>query len=255
MIRCTFALASILVGASPAFGQEIGPDKVSADRASAAAVGASEVLEAHCADVAAGRATESAEALGAVSPALTEVSSAHDATGEAFLLYWRGRLNLCLDREERAREDLEAFVEQASDDASYAPQLAQARQQLRRLGRVGQAPPKVRTPGAAVAGGAALLGSGALAGLSAWQWTEAEARAEEYLDGQRPYSESEAIADAARSAQTGSAVLVGSAVGAGLGGVVSLLLSTLAPNEDAALAVMASPTPRGGLAVALGGTW
>ena len=48
-----------------------------------AALRASQVLDAHCAEVAAGTATKSAQALSAVSPALTEVSAAHDATGEA----------------------------------------------------------------------------------------------------------------------------------------------------------------------------
>ena len=132
--------------ATPALAQD-----AAAPDPNAAALRASMVLEAHCADVAAGSATKSAQALSAVSPALTQVSEAHDATGEAFLLYWRGRLNLCLDREDRAKEDLEAFVAQAGDEPMYTDQLQQSSRLLRIIERRSKGGPTIQTPGAAAA--------------------------------------------------------------------------------------------------------
>ena len=257
-------LTLLLLGLTPAPALAQGPVSDPAPlagaprsaRASAAALSASEVLDAHCADVAAGRATESAQAAAAVSAVLSEASAAHDATGEAYLLFWRGRLNLCLDREDRAREDLEAFAAQTDDDPAYAPQLAQARAHLRRLARAERPRPTILTPGVAVVGGVLLAGSGALAGLGAWQWTVAEDGARQYLEGQRLYAESQSIAESANAAQTASGVLVGSALASGVGGALSIVLSTLAPRSKAApVSLAASPTADGGFVLVAGGAW
>ncbi len=104
-------------------------------RPETAALKAAEILDQYCEDVAAGKATESAQVLSAVGPVLAEVSAAHDQSGAPYLLYWRGRLNLCLDREDRAEQDLELFVQSAGDDAAYRRQAQEARALLRRVSR------------------------------------------------------------------------------------------------------------------------
>jgi len=221
-----------------------------------AALQAAMVLEAHCADVAAGTATKSAQALSAVSPALTQVSEAHDATGQAFLLFWRGRLNLCLDREERAKEDLEAFVAQTADEPMYTDQVKEADKLLRILERRSEGRPTIQTPGLAAAGGALLGGAGALAGLSGWQWTEAQASLADFEDGGEPWADAEVIRQQGQTSLTAQRVLMGSAVASGVAGVTSFILSTVGKGKAAgttAATPLLVPTEGGGWALTLSG--
>jgi hypothetical protein len=100
-----------------------------------AAINAAARLDQYCADVATGKAIESAQARSAVGTVLTEVSAAHDESGKPYLLYWRGRLELCLDREDRAEDDLRLFLETAADDAANRTLIQEARALLGRLSR------------------------------------------------------------------------------------------------------------------------
>lgn len=223
-----------------------------------AALQASMVLEAHCADVAGATATKSAQALSAVSPALTQVSKAHDATGEAFLLYWRGRLNLCLDREDRAKEDLDTFVAQVGDDAVYTAQAKSATRLLRVIDRRSTGRPTVRTPGLAVAGGVLLGSTGVLAGLSGWQWVEAQESLADFEDGGEPWSEADAIRQQGQNSLTAQRIMVGSAVATGVAGLTSFILSTVVPGKGkaakaASTTLLVVPTADGGVALSLSG--
>lgn len=247
------APASAFDGPQPAAAETTAPPD-----ASQAALQASMVLEAHCADVAAGTATKSARALSAVSPALTQVSEAHDATGKAFLLYWRGRLNLCLDREDRATEDLEAFVAQVGDDATYRDQAKWATRLLRVIERRSKGRATIQTPGLAAAGGALLGGAGALSGLSGWQWTVAQERLADFEDGGEPWADAEVIREEGRAALTVQRVLVASAVASGVAGLTSFVLSTVAsPSRKNAVATapaaLLAPTDDGGWVLTLAG--
>jgi hypothetical protein len=67
---------------------------------------AAAVVDEHCSDAAVAAGTQAARAVATVSDVLARVSEAHDATGQVWLLYWRGVLQQCIDREERAIEDL-----------------------------------------------------------------------------------------------------------------------------------------------------
>jgi len=105
-----------------------------AEDPAALAVRAHAVHEQWCADIAGSdeRSIES-EGIAEVAPVWRDVSHAWEATEIPFLLYWTGVLELCLDRRERAAEDLAAFVELAADDPTLEPQVAEARRRLRRL--------------------------------------------------------------------------------------------------------------------------
>ena len=247
--------AALALLASPAAAEDASSSGTPGVDPVQAALMASRVLETHCMEVAAGAATRSALALSAVSPALTTVSAAHDETGEAYLLFWRGRLNLCLDREERAQEDLQAFVDQVGENPTYAPQVQQARRLIRRIERA-HARPAIRTPALAVTGGALLGGAGALAALSGWQWSVAIDKQAQHDAGNRPWVETQLLAQEGQQALTAQRVLAGSAVAPAVGGVLSFVLSTVpskgAPKAGPAAAV-AVPTPDGGAALVLVG--
>lgn len=241
--------------AEPEAQEQPAPSK---DVDAAAALRAAQVLDEYCADVAAGKATESAQALSAVGPVLAEVSAAHDASGAPYLLYWRGRLNLCLDREGRAEEDLFLFIEAAGDDPAYRTQVQLARSLLRRASRAkASTGALIHTPGAAVAGGALLGVGAALGGLSAWQWREASSRHEDYVNGGIPWSQSEQLLNDSQAAQTRSQVLLGVAVGSSVGGLVSFVLSTVKPRAATGSLSSATlmPLPGGGVAVTMGTQW
>ena len=136
-----------------------------ASAATEAALAAQEVAEEHCAQAWAGEAVESAGALQEVARTLEQVSAAHEETQQAFLRYWRGVLFQCLGQYERAKDDLEAFVQAEKGSNVYVDQVQQARLHLERAGR------QVATAGAGLAAervrrgrgveGALKLGAGA----------------------------------------------------------------------------------------------
>ena len=124
------------------------------EAAQQAAQAAADVVDLHCADVAAGRTTEYAEALAAVTPVLAQVSRAYDKNRHTYLLYWRGLLSACVGQRERGVEDLQAFLAGAGDDPTYATQVRDARTQLRRLtgGSAGQTRARGRCPASSPGG-------------------------------------------------------------------------------------------------------
>ncbi|HCP47957.1 MAG TPA: hypothetical protein DIU15_18095 [Deltaproteobacteria bacterium] len=222
----------------------------------AAALKAAEVLDEHCADVAAGKATESAQALSTVGPVLAEVSAAHDASGAPYLLYWRGRLNLCLDREARAEEDLSLFLEAVGEDPAYRTQTQQAMSLLRRTARANKpAGLRIQRPEAAVAGVVALSLGGVFGGLSAWQWSVASTKQQQYLEGGVPWSQTDQLGHESSDAQDRHRALLGLSLGSSVAGIVSLALSTLTPKGAArSTAGTVAPLP-GGVVVGLETRW
>ena len=120
-------LLSAVLAAAPAAAS----DKV--QTAEEAALAAAAVLDAECLDMAGGGATDSAEALVAVGPVLAEVSRTYDATRALSLLYWRGLLGSCVGQEQRAVQDLGAFVGAAADLPEYADQVRDSLRRLQRL--------------------------------------------------------------------------------------------------------------------------
>ncbi len=212
---------------------------------------ASEVHASQCSDVAAGKATAAAEAVGEVGPVLAEVSRTFDKAGAPFLLYWRGLLNQCLGMDERALTDLEQFVAEVGADTAYAGQIADAKKRLRRLAKdepVGPAP-----AGGGIALGVGLLGAGgALGGLSAWQGQlvlDAQGR---YDAGTRPWGETVEQASQGKFAEDRHRALLAAGVAAGVAGAVALVVTGLTGEQTPTVALL--PTEEG-LVLSVGGTW
>jgi hypothetical protein len=242
-------LTLVLLPASVRAQPEEKPD------AAAVAAEAASVSDDFCSEAAAGAATSSARAVARVSQVLAEVSEAHDATGENWLLYWRGILNACTEREERAAADFEQFLAVPDPDGLYAAQRQDAERRLRRLqvgsaGVVRAAGPS-SAPGIAV--GAGLLGGGAvLGGLSGWQGSVATQREADYQEGLKPWAETEqAQLDSETAGDAANGLLVG-AIGLGAGGAVALVVSLATGGTPVAAVVVPIPD---GLALSIGGRW
>ena len=110
-------------------------EPAAADPAQSAAVQASETVDRYCAEVAGAGTTAAVSALGPVQESLEEVSTALDATGESYLLYWRGVLLQCAGQEERAAEDLHKFVADPNNLESAPGLVRSARRRISALSR------------------------------------------------------------------------------------------------------------------------
>ena len=225
----------------------------------ATAQAAAEVVDLHCADVAAGKATASAEALAGVAPVLAQVSRVHDASGATYLLYWRGLLNVCVGQEERGIADLEAFLVGVGNQPAYAAQVQQARVRIRRL-KGEPAAPSVppQTVGGVVAGGVLLGAGGALAGLSGWQGQLLRDAQASFAAGTRPWSETDGFGQEGDDAAAASNGLLAASVGSGVAGaiVIAVTAVTAATGKDRpAVGAAVVPLPTGGMAFQVGGRW
>lgn len=245
-------LSSLLLAVCVSFG----PASAEAEEldAVAAAERAAATHEAWCSDVAVARSTRSFEASAEVSKVLAEVSRTYDRSPEVWLLYWRGLLAACAEREERAIEDLAAFVASAEDDRSLTDQVNDAKRRLRRLSS-GGLPPAARPPIPGITLGVGLAaGGGALAALSGWQAGEVQRLQTAFDDAELPWAERVAnYAEPGEQAATASNALLAGAVGLGVGGAVSVVVALVSAGRGPSVAVV----PRGvdGAVVVLGATW
>ena len=247
-----FALLAALLASSGAHAQE----PADAPSPEATAQAAAEVVDLHCAEVAAGKATASAEALAAVAPVLAQVSRVHDASGATYLLYWRGLLNACVGQEERGIEDLEAFLAGVGNQPAYAAQVQQARVRLRRLKGEPPAPSVApQTVGGVVAGGALLGASGALAGLSGWQGQLLRDAQASFAAGTRPWSETDEFGQEGDDAAAASNALLAASIGSGVAGAVVIAVTAATGKGQPAVGAALVPLPTGGMAFQLGGRW
>lgn len=225
------------------------------EAAQQAAQAAADVVDLHCADVVAGRATESAEALAAVSPVLAQVSRAHDASGATYLLFWRGLLNACVGQEGRGVEDLEGFLASVGDDPAYAAQVTEAQSRLRRL--KGEPDPALATSKAVpgiVAGGVLLGTGGVLAGLSGWQGQITQDAQAEHIAGSRDWVLTDEIGQRGEEAATASNALLAASIGTGVAGAVVIAVAAATGKAGSTVALLA-PLPEGGVALQLWGQW
>lgn len=244
-VRTALILLSLLLPAA-----SVGAEP---DDATAVAARAAKVHERLCSDVAVARATKSFEASAEVSAVLADVSRTYDRTPELWLLYWRGLLAGCAEREERAVADLQAFVAAAADDDSLTAQVQEARRR-RRLLSAGESTDARRPPTAGVAIGAGLLaGGGALAGLSGWQAAELSRHQAAFRDEALAWDERVAqhAVPGERAAAASNGLLVG-AIGLGAGGAAAMAITAATGGKAPGVAV--TPTD-GGVFVALGGRW
>ncbi len=228
------------------------------------AAAAYEVRERYCAAVGADDVQAAAESLARVSETWAQVSEALEESKKLYLLYWRGMLAQCLGQAEKAGTDLREFSVYAEGKSQYLDLLRDAKRRLALLerGRGGGATNggAVGVPfgvGAGLAGGAAVL-----AGLSGWQGSVMREREAEYFSGELQTGSFGAVAVAANEAETSSNVLLGSAVGLGVAGVVSIVVGAARAGRSggAAAAPGVSPvlavTGQGdGVWLGVGGAW
>lgn len=233
------------------------PAHAAPDAASAASA-AAEVADEHCSDTAADAQTKAARAVAAVAPVLAEVSEAHDATGEAWLLYWRGLLQACIDREERAILDFRAFLAEPDPDGIYAAQRQDAERRLRRL-EIG-ASSMLRDqaggpqPGGLITGGALLGGGAVLGGLSGLEGSVAAQQESIYRAGLRPWSETQEAQIASEAAAGRANGLLVGAIGLGVGGAVAFAITAATAKGRPGVSAVVVPTD-GGVALSIGGRW
>jgi hypothetical protein len=230
------------------------PAAVHAEELSAvdAAERAASTHEAWCSDVAAARSTTSFEASAAVSAVLAEVSRAYDRTPEVWLLYWRGLLAACAEREERAIDDLSAFAAAADGDPALADQVTDARRRLRRLMGGSPAPAPAPPPPAIAIGVGLFAGGAAFAGLSGWQASEVQRHQVGFEESELAWAARVTTwAEPGEQAAVASNALLGAAIGVGVGGVATMVLSSLVGGR---VGVAVAPTEQG-VAVVVGGTW
>ena len=250
--RLIALLITLAIAPLHALAQDAAPSSNPAATAQAAA----EIVDLHCAEVAGGQATESAEALTAVTPVLAQVSRAHDATGETYLLYWRGVLGACVGQEERAIADLGLFIEGVEGDAAYAAQLKDARARLRRLTRGSGDNSSSSSPIAGVVLGSTFLGGGGvLGGLAGWQARAAQDSQAAFSAGLRPWGDTDAIGqDGEDSADASNALLAGS-IGSAVAGAVAIAISAATSKKVPSASAVLVPMPEGGAALRIGGRW
>ncbi len=225
------------------------------------AADAYEVRERYCAAVGADDVQAAAESLARVSETWAQVSEALAESKKLYLLYWRGMLAQCLGQNEKAQADLTEFTAFAKDRGEYLDLLRDARRRLTFLeGGSGKGRGDVGAPfgvGAGLAGGAA-----ALAGLSGWRASVMRAKEAEYFSGELQTGSFGAVAEEANEAETSSNVLLGSAVGLGVAGVVAIAVGAVrakraggAAASPAVTPIFAVSGPGDGVWLGLGGAW
>lgn len=213
-----------------------------------AALLASQVHDAYCADAGSADRERSAEALANVAPAYGTLSAAWKASGDDHLLYWRGLLAECLSREAEAEEDLEAFLLSTGDDAAYAAPAKDARRRLTRLKRLrGAADVPPWAPGVALLGAGAGVGIGGVA-LHAGAWRAADYDPRDDSHG----VSAEAYADLLVANRAGLAIAL---VGAGVGTAGLLVAALRSGSSRSTPGVAVVPMPGGGVVAAVGGRW
>lgn len=242
-------VAFLMLAASPAGAAE----GTSAEGTSAegAAFRADAVHGAYCSSVASLGVSQAAAANAEVSRVWEQVSLAYEEHGDTFLRYWRGVLGQCLGHEERAIEDLSAYVAAAKDDSVSVALVRDARRRLRRMG----VKPEGTDPGRA-AGAVALSGGGAAALLGAvlhggafeqGQLTRTDAGWGSELDRA---SYEAVVADWDGTSKAGFGLLIGGAAAVGVGALVLGLSSRRAEaSSDGGVAAARRGRPAVGMAV------
>jgi uncharacterized protein (TIGR03382 family) len=133
------------------------PRPAHAGPAEEAAMEAYAFQQRYCAEVAGATSTSTAsEALSKVTIVLSRLSQTYDETTVPFLLFWRGVLLQCVEQDERATADLQAFlaVPKVAEDFPFL--VKDTRRRLRTLTQASEGTPEPR-PAPAVAIG---LGGG-----------------------------------------------------------------------------------------------
>jgi len=251
---CLLTLIAALLVAPPALAQE---QESSADPESEAlAQEAHAVLLAHCAEAAGEDITRAAESVALVSDVWARVSAQVESSRKVYLLYWRGVLAQCLDQEDKAMNDLQAFVKARKGSELWAGLIADAEKRIARLERQAAGPREVNPGwfvGGGLAAGSAIFG---VAAAAAWQQGEQTVTDEVYPIGLPGTAFDASLAKAEGQARA-SAVMTGIAVGCGVGSMVSFVLTGIR-SDSAGTARLQPPVlipTRTGAALTWEGRW
>lgn len=234
------------------------PGLAFAETSAEIAVEAARVRDELCSDAAGSDTTLAATVSTEASAVWSRVSAAYESSQEPFLLYWRGVLEQCLDLEERASEDLERFLLESGDDATYADLARDARRRLRRLAAGGGDGPDA---GPAVATGiATAAGAGLLSALAAWQQDVSAVAEARYYSGtlstaQFPFVESDVQEAAVR--RNALAVAAGALAAGSIASFVVVGTRSGGASSDlrGQPVISLAPRPEGGFVLGASGRW
>ena len=215
------------------------------------AIEAAQVQGEHCANAASRLDTSGARSISIVSDTWVRVSERYDQSGESYLLYWRGVLAQCMDKEDFALQDLENFISRSEGNALWATLIKDATRRTRQLSRkTGRTTTTTRSqapaPSSAVLGvvlGASLAGASAGCGIAGADfWNQSQIKAEQIREleqDQRQVLEATQQYQEGDSAWRTSSVLTVAAIGLGAGAMVSFLVT--AGNGASATASIPPP--------------
>lgn len=229
-----------------------------ADEVADVAAQASQAADAYCVDGASGDVQLAANTLIQVGGAWAEVDEAWQASHEPSLLYWRGRLAHCLDKEDRALADFDAFIAAMSGDPAYAQQVEDARRRMRflyvRVGMPERAGPSTATIGGVVVGLGLGGAAGVLGGLAGWQDAAARQGLERYHSGELRTGDFPAAQSEIQQSGAAANALIGISAGLAVGSAVALVATAaLSPRgRRTARTPGARRSARGGSALSLG---
>jgi hypothetical protein len=255
----------ILAAAAPAVAQD---DTAAASETvqvnvGAVALGAALVHEESCADTRGNDVSVMGTALSRASAALVEVSEAYTASGDPSLLFWRGLLALCIDREDVGTADLNRFLVSVQNDSAYAEQVRDAKRRLRRAEvTLDRSRPAGPNPGGMVTGAGLAAGAGAFAGLSSWQAIELRTATDNLELGRLRTSEIDyALVEGPLQADRDNAFL-GLASGLAVGSLTSFIIAAATSTDAPTRAAWKAPAPviaalptETGVQITLGGVW
>ncbi len=230
------------------------------EAAEATAERAQQVWEEDCASASGLNTTLAARSVARVSTVWADVSEELERSRKVYLLYWRAVLAQCLDQEERAMEDLRAFLAARNDSNLWSDLVDDAKRRLARLDRAeaGGDP----SAGGVVLGGV-LAGSAAVtAGLSGWRWSTALGVAETLYEGPHSGSDRVTLGQEGDDAALQSYVLTGVASGIGAAAAVTWIATAVVSSRDRRASKARRPSPvlaavpsPGGVIVVVAGRW
>ena len=200
------------------------------------AIEAAQVQSEHCANAASRLDTSGARSISIVSDTWVRVSERYDQSGESYLLYWRGVLAQCMDKEDFALQDLENFISRSEGNALWATLIKDAKRRIRQLSRKTDNTrpnrPAAPAPNDAILGivlGASLAAASAGSGIAAASWWSRSQEKADLIralpqDQRQDLLATEEYEDGNQSWRISSALTV-AAIGLGAGAMVSFLVT------------------------------
>ena len=235
---------------------------VAAASAEDVAVEAAQIVELHCSDAVADDTTTAAQSVTAVSPTWARVSEQYEASGEPWLLYWRGVLGACLNQDKKAIEDLDGFVAALGDDPAWSESVRDAERRLRRL-RVPGGVEVVRA-GVPIGLGLGLAGSSVgLGALAGWQHSVALDKHEAFHGGELTVAQFDGEQEEGQDAELRRDVFAGVAGALAAGSAAAFVVAAVrgqrlqgaASRARRRLPTVAVAPSRSGVHVVVGGRW